>query len=166
VDEAYTRYGLTANRRGTYVAWFRAVAKKYPNKTAAAVLTDLVATTPGEEGKWFAAAKDAGLYDEAIRLAQCTPCDPRTLTRAACDFAEKKPAFAAKAGLAALHWLVLGYGYEITGADVWAAYSNTLKAAEMSGTREETRERIRQLVSTETFGERFVSEILARELGL
>lgn len=166
MDEAYTRYGLTANRRGTYVAWFRAVAKKYPNKTAAAVLTDLVATTPGEEGKWFAAAKDAGLYDEAIRLAQCTPCDPRTLTRAARDFAEKKPAFAAKAGLAALHWLVLGYGYEITGADVWAAYSNTLKAAEMSGTREETRERIRQLVSTETFGERFVSEILARELGL
>ena len=27
-DEAYRRYGLTANRKGTYLAWFRAVAKK------------------------------------------------------------------------------------------------------------------------------------------
>ena len=41
--------------------------------------------TPGEEGKWFAAAKDAGLYDEAIALARRTPTDPRTLARAARD---------------------------------------------------------------------------------
>jgi hypothetical protein len=29
-DEAYERYGLLANQAGTYAAWFRAVAKKYP----------------------------------------------------------------------------------------------------------------------------------------
>ena len=29
--------------------------------------------------------------------------------------------FATEAGLAALYWLVQGYGYEIAGADVWAA---------------------------------------------
>ena len=110
-------------------------------------------TTPGEEGKWFAAAKDAGLYDEAIALASRTPCDPRTLTRAARDHAEKNPAFAVGAGLLALHWLTEGYGYEITGADVWAAYGETMKAAEQQGSAAETRERIRTMVAGETFGE-------------
>src|SRR5690606_36175737 len=65
-DEAYERYGLLANQAGTYAAWFRAVAKKYPHKKPAEILDDLVAHTPGEEGKWFAAAKDAKLFDEAI----------------------------------------------------------------------------------------------------
>jgi len=33
------------------------VAKRYPHKQASEVLNDLVATTPGSEGKWFAAAR-------------------------------------------------------------------------------------------------------------
>ncbi len=166
VDEAYARYGLSANRAGTYLAWFRAVAKKYPHKAAAEVLADLVEATPGEEGKWFAAAKAAGLYDQAVELARRTPCDPRTLTRAARDFAQKNPAFAVEAGMAALHWLVAGYGYEITGADVRAAYEHTMKAAEHAGRHEEVRSRVRDVVASETFGERFVNRILGRELEL
>ncbi len=93
-EEAYKRYGLTANRAGTYLAWFRKVAKKYPSKPATEILEDLVALTPGEEGKWFAAAKDAGLFNQALELAGRTPCDPKTLSRAARDYAEKLPAFA------------------------------------------------------------------------
>lgn len=166
VDEAYQRFGLTANRAGTYLVTFRAVARKYPHKSPGAILADLVETTPGEEGKWFAAAKDAGLYEEALALASRTPCDPRTLTRAARDLAGEQPAFAVRAGLLALHWLIEGYGYEITGADVWAAYSETMKAAERGGSVPETRERIRRLVASETFGERFVRKILGRELGV
>ena len=165
-DEAYGRYGLVANQAGTYLAWFRAVAKKYPHKAKAEVLADLVAHTPGEEGKWFAAAKSAKLFDEAIELANRTPCSPQTLTRAARDFEEKNPAFALEAGLAALRWLVEGYGYEITGADVHAAYSHTMKAAERAGGADEPHARIRALVSRETFGERFVTRILGRYLGL
>lgn len=69
VEEAYRRYGLRANRGTTYLATFRAVTKKYPDKNRGEVLADLVTTTPGEEGKWFAAAKAAGLYDEALALA-------------------------------------------------------------------------------------------------
>jgi hypothetical protein len=42
------------------------VAKKYPDKPASVVLADLVRHTPGEEGKWFAAAKEAKLFDEAV----------------------------------------------------------------------------------------------------
>ena len=166
VEEAYRRYGLTANRAGTYLAWFRAVKKKYSHKEPREILADLVDETPGEEGKWFAAAKDAKLFEEAIALANRTPTDPRTLTRAARDFAEKNHDFAVEAGMAALRTLVLGYGYEITGADVWAAFSYTMKAAERQGSAEATRKRIRNLVASETFGERFVTKILGRELGL
>jgi hypothetical protein len=126
-----------------------------------------VASTPGDEGKWFATAKEeVGLFDEAIRLAKQTPCDPKTLTRAARDFADVRPEFAIEAGLAVLHWLVEGYGYEITSADVWAAYTETMKAAERAGRAGEARDRIRTLVTSETYGERFVTRTLGRVLGL
>jgi len=159
-DEAYQRYGLVANQAGTYLAWFRAVAKKYPHKTKAEVLADLVAHTPGDEGKWFAAAKSAKLFEDAIALANRTPCSPQTLTRAARDFEEKNPSFAIEAGMTALRWLVEGYGYEITSTDVLAAYSHTLRAADCAGVTDETKARIRELVSHETFGEHFVTRVL------
>lgn len=163
VEEAYARYGLRASRRGTYLATFRAVAKKYPHKPAEPILADLVKETPGEEGKWFAAAKELGLYDAAIQLARASPCDPKTLARAARDHAAQRPAFAIEAGHAALAWLVEGFGYEITSADVWMAYSATMKAAESLGRAAETRERIRQLAGSR---DSFVAQILGRELGL
>jgi len=165
-DEAYRRYGLTANQSETYLATFRAVAKKYAHKAAGEILADLVKTTPGEEGKWFAAAKDAGLYDDALALASHTPCDPKTLTRAARDYAEREPSFAVGAGLLALYWLVQGHGYKITGADVWDAYRATLAAADQHGSAAEVKERIRKLVAAEGAGERFVTKMLGRELGL
>lgn len=165
-DEAYERYGLEANRAGTYLAWFRAVAKKYPNKTRAEILSDLVDHTPGEGGKWFAAAKDAGLYEEALALATRTPCDPRTLTRAARDYADKVPAFALGSGLCAIHWLVQGYGYEITSVEVWAAYRETLKAAERHGSVQAVKDQIRKMVTAEGAGERLVARVLGRELGI
>lgn len=166
VDEAYTRYGLRASRASTYTAWFRSVCKKYPHKKASEVLDDLVTETPGEEGKWFAAAKDAKLFDEAIALANRSPCSPQTLTRAARDFEEKNPAFAIEAGMAALRWLVEGYGYEVTGLDVLNAYSHTMKAAQNAGCAEQTQKRIHALVASESFGERFVTKVLGRQLGL
>lgn len=164
--EAYRRYAFDANRGTTYLATYRAIVKKYPHKEPAKILRDLVASTPGEEGKWFAAAKEAGLYDEAIALARTTPCDPRTLARAARDLAAANPAFAIEAGMAALHWLVQGYGYDITSADVWAAYQATMSAAENAGRRDETRTRIRELVAGETLADRFLTRHLGRELGL
>jgi hypothetical protein len=64
--------------------------------------------------------------------------------------------------LAALRWLDAGYGYEITAADVWMAYSHTMKAAEHLGRCDGVRERIRGLVARESF----VFHVLGRELGL
>ena len=63
--------------------------------------------------------------------------------------------------MAALHWLVQGYGYEVTGLDVLNAYSHTMKAAENAGRVEEARRRIHELVAAETFGQRFVTQVRA-----
>jgi hypothetical protein len=70
-----------------------------------------------------------------------------------------------EAGLLALRWLVEGYGYEITGGDVWAAYRNTMQAAERNGTTVETRRRIEALVARVAPGG-FVARVLRREVGL
>ena len=165
--EAYERYGLTANRRTSNLATFRAVVRKYPHISEPEVLADLVAASPGEEGKWFAAAKEARLYDEALALATRSPGDPKTLTRATRDFIKVNPGFALGAGLIALHWLIEGYGYEISGADVWDAYLKTMAVADAVGKSAKIRGQIRAMVAagTPTAGS-FVREILGRELGL
>jgi hypothetical protein len=163
-DEAYRRYGVRA-RPGQHVPTTnRALAKRYPGKAPAELLGDLAASTPGEEGKWFAAAKEAGLHDEALDLATRAPTDPKTLTRAARDRAESRPAFALGAGLAALRWLAAGYGYEITGADVWSACANTMKAARAAGREAPVSAEVRTIVESDQTG--FVAKGIGRELGL
>lgn len=164
VEEAY-QIGLRAGPTGTYLATFRSLARKYPHKAPGTILADLVATTPGSEAKWFAAAKDAGLYDEALDLAGRSPCDPRTLTRAARDLADKQPSFALGSGLLAMHWLVRGHGYEIMGLDVLAAYDAVMKAAEHAGRVDGTRQVVREMVATEAPGG-FVARILGSDLAL
>lgn len=163
VEQAYRRYGLRAARAGTYVATVRAVAKNYPHMSPRQILADLVKTTPGDEGKWFAAAKTLGFYGTAIELARASPCDPRTLARAARDHAATQPEFAIEAAVAALEWLVAGYGYEITSADVWMAYQAAMQAAEQLDCSGATKDRILQ-VATKKYG--FVEQVLGRELGL
>jgi hypothetical protein len=165
LDEAYSRYGLRSSRRGTYLATFRALAKKYPHKDARELLTDLAATTPGDEAKWFAAAKEVGLYDEALALASSGPCDPKTLTRASRDYLAAEPAFALEAGLLAIRWLAAGYGYEITGVDVWSAYDNTMKAAEKSDRVGATQARLKEIVLVAGAGS-YVAGVLRKELDL
>ncbi len=164
-DEAYRRYALEANQGTTHLATFRAMARKYPHKPHAEILRDLVASTPGAEGKWFAAAKDAGLFDMAIELATRSPTDPRTLTRAARDFAEKQPEFALAAGLAALRWISLGYGYEITGSDVLDTYAALKQAAAgAGGTAQRVNEQVREMIAGAQPASEFLRSVLARHL--
>jgi hypothetical protein len=164
-DEAYRRYAIEANQGTTNLAAFRAIAKKYPNKQPEETLRDLVASTPGAEGTWFAAAKDVGLFDMAIELASNSPTDPRTLTRAARDYAEKQPGFAFAAGLIALHWISLGYGYDITGADVLDAYSAVTQVAVNAGVPvQEVNEQIRDMIASNQPGNPLMKTILAPHL--
>lgn len=166
-EEAYRLYALTAHRCETYLAWFRAVCRKYPHREPARILRDLIQQTPGAEHKWFAAARDAKLFDEAIALANRCPCSPQTLVRAARDFADTNPRFALEAGLAGLRWLARGYGPPVTGPDVLQAYSFTMKAAANAGCSVEALQRIRKFVAGgDTGGGRLMAQVLGRQLGL
>jgi hypothetical protein len=162
---AYRRHGLKANQATTHAAWFRAVLRKYPERKPADVLDDLVAETPGEEGKWFAAAKDAKLFDRAIALANLTPCSPQTLTRAARDFAQTNPTFALEAGVTAIRWIAEGHGYDITALDVHSAYTFTINAARRAGRADEIRLLIKRYAADGRLHD-FMATVLGPELGL
>jgi hypothetical protein len=162
--EAYDRYALEANRYSTYLATFQAITSKYPQIEPKAILDNLVDRTSGDEGKWFVAAKSAGLLAEAAELARTSPCDPKTLTRAARDFATSKPEFARSVGLAALQWLLRGYGYELTAQDVVDALNHTLEAARHNSTEADTVRRIQLLVHQNPRAERTIVALLRRRL--
>jgi len=159
-EEAYRRYGLRAHTAGSYAATFRAVTKQYPDRAAREVLDDLVGTTPGIEGKWFAAAKDAGFFDYAITLAQSSPVDPKTLARAARDFAESESEFAVEAGILAVEGFANGLGFEVTGADVAMAYSGAMNAATTLGRSAEIRQRLADVLRRDGVGAAFVRQAL------
>tara|TARA_R100000005_G_scaffold18672_2_gene7878 strand:- start:23674 stop:24888 length:1215 start_codon:yes stop_codon:yes gene_type:complete len=163
-DDAYRRYGLRAAQDNSYLARFRAVAKRYPMIAPEDILADLIKTTPGEEGKWFATAKDLKLYKLALQLADQSPCEPKTLTRAARDFLETEPEFALGAAMAALRWLNEGWGYEVKGIDVIDAYELALAAAERAHI-DDVLDQIRTLLDqTKGVGNAFVRQSLARRL--
>ena len=147
-DEAYRRYGLSAAVGNSYIARFRSVAKRYPMKDKLQILSDLIAATPGEEGKWFATAKELGFYDLALELANRSPCDPKTLTRAARDYLDSEPKFALGSAIAALRWLSEGWGYDVTSVDVVEAYDRAMDAAAKLNMVDDVNERIRQLAET------------------
>lgn len=159
-EEAYRRYGIRAPTGGSYAAAFRAVTTRYPHRAAREVLADLVATTPGMEGKWFAAAKDAGFLDEAIALARRSPADPKTLARAARDFAKSEPEFAAEAGLLAIDGFANGLGFEVTGMDVVVAHAGTMQAATQLGRSADVHRRLAELLRREGASAAFVREVL------
>lgn len=167
VDEAYARFAVEATYTTTNLATFKAVAKKYPGIPKETILRDLVASQPGQEGKWFAAAKDSGLFELAIELANKSPADPRTLIRAARDFAVKQPAFAMAAGMTALTGIIRGYGYDITGIDVLDAYAAVMLAAGAMGVDEATvKENVRLAITASGVGGMFVQRVLAHQLAM
>ncbi len=160
-EEAYQRYGLSAAVGNSYIARFRAVAKRYPMKDKSQILSDLIAMTPGEEGKWFATAKDLKLYDLALELANQTHCDPKALTRAARDFLDSEPVFALGSAMAALRWLSEGWGYEVTSVDVVEVYDQAMDAAARLDNIDDVTERIRQLVeASDNASTQFVRQAL------
>ncbi|MDZ4834209.1 MAG: hypothetical protein SGJ27_10570 [Candidatus Melainabacteria bacterium] len=167
IDEAYQHYAIAANQENSYLSTYRAIAKKYSGSIQKQqILTDLIEASPGEEGKWFAAAKELGLLDLAAELARKGPCDPKTLSRAARDHVESNPMFAIDVGLAALSWLFKGYGYEMTSADVRAAYDPTMKAARAIGTEEQVHGKISEAVRLGLTENNWVAGILAPDFEL
>jgi len=110
-DEAYRSYGLGAANGTTNLAIYRCLIRAYPERDPRQVLLDLIETR-GDQGKWFAAAKDAGFFDIAIACAGAYGADPSTLVRAARDFQSKEPKFAPTVALLALSSRLNGGGYD------------------------------------------------------
>ncbi len=98
--EAFNQYALLANQANTHLATFRALAKKYPKLAKDRLPNHLIASTPGEPGKWFATAKTLKLFDQATRLDWASPYDPKTLNRAVRDHLKIQPNFAMQCALA------------------------------------------------------------------
>ena len=163
-EEAYQTYALMVNRGATNLTTFRSIVKKYPMKDRHEILEDLIESTPGEEGKWFATAKSLGLLPLALKLAHQSPCEQKTLNRAARDYLDKNPKFALGVSIASLHWLAEGWGYEITGSDVYSAYDYAMQAAEHLGIVDQVKADIEKIVRADKSPGMLVKEILGRHL--
>lgn len=163
-EEAYRRFALSVTTATTNLARYRALAKKYPQKDSGQILQDLIASTPGEEGKWFATAKSLAQFELAASLAYASPVNIQTLNRAARDFIEKRPSFSLDVALASLKWLAAGQFYEIMGLDVYDSIRYALDASEKVGAREETILRLKSLVHAPDT-DSFVREQIIASLG-
>jgi hypothetical protein len=160
--EAFDQYALLANQAKSNLATFRALAKKYPELAPEKLLGHLIASTPAEPGKWFATAKTLKLFDRAIALAWASPCDPKTLTRAARDHLARQPDFAMQAALAALHWISMGHGYELTGLDAMEAHRLAAEGARVTQQIGQAQATIEQVLAAE----RPMSAWMRRSLGM
>lgn len=160
VDEAYG-YALTSESKTTNLATFRAIAKKYPDKDRRDILNDLIERS-GDNGKWFATAKQIGEFDLAIELISEHPCDPLTINRAARDFQDKNSTFALKCALSSLHWMAEGYGYELTGLDVLNAFGYAMEIAKRHNIADQVMGDIKKIIEGDTTG--FVKRILEQKV--
>jgi hypothetical protein len=160
--EAFNQYALLANQANSNLSTFRALKKKYPELAQEKLLGYLVSSSPGEPGKWFATAKTLKLFEQATRLAWASPCDPKTLNRAARDHLKTQPDFAMQCALASLHWMSMGHGYELTGMDVQDAHRMAIEAASITQQNEQVHATIGQIFTPD----RPMSVWMKRFLGL
>ena len=160
--EAYARHAIDANQANSKLATFRAITKKYPEIAPDQLLSDLIQSMPGDEGKWFATAKALKRFELATALAWRSPCDPKTLTRAARDHLASQPTFAAEVALAALHWISMGHGYDLTAMDAREAHRFALDAAQSVDHSQQIESRLNQVLSED----RPMTPWLRRALGM
>jgi len=104
----------------------------------------------GDRGKWFAAAKDAGHFDIALECAATGTTEPKTLIRAARDFAESRPKFAAQVALQAVESLLEGWGYEPDPMDITEAYDHLIRAARNCEATERAHAAVEELLARQT----------------
>jgi hypothetical protein len=156
--EAYEKYGLTANESSTGLATFRRIAKKYPAIEPRRILLDL-AESSGDHGRWFAAAKDAGMLDLALHFAQTGSTDPRTLSRAARDLIETDACFCLHVGRIALRRMADGCVFDLTGLDVMDACTHFIKAAEKLGVAEDARREVLSMAANAKQGSTFANAL-------
>lgn len=165
-ERAFLTYGFQANLTTTFLATYRALCRKYPMIEARKILVHCIERTPGEEGKWFAAARHAGFLDVALHLATEHRTEPKTLITAARDHAKAYPEFTVHVGLAALRNLDAGYSYdEPSPSEVLSAYDIVMTAAEAIGKSDEVTKVLRAWLGQLKAGG-VVRTVLGRKLGM
>jgi hypothetical protein len=164
-EEAYRRFALPHASGATYLATWRALARRYPERQGREVLVDLIAAR-GQKGKWFAAAKAAGDLDLALECAADHEAEPSALVRAARDFQESDPRFAASVALAAVDHLLSGRGYEPKPADMEAAMAHLRAAAERLGVLDEARRTIEVMLTPSRSRDLVMERALGRMMSL
>jgi hypothetical protein len=131
-EEAYRRFGLPSASGNTWLAMWRDLVKRYPERDPREVLEDLI-EWHGRKGKWFAAAKSAGYLDIALDCAAAPEAAPATLIRASRDFAASEPVFATRVALHAVAHLLAGRGYDASPRDIDAAIDHAMAASRAAG---------------------------------
>lgn len=129
-EEAYRRFGLPSAFGNTWLAMWRDLVKRYPDRDPRGILEDLIALH-GRKGKWFAAAKTAGYLDIALDCAADAEAAPATLIRSARDFASKDPDFATQVALHAIAHLLAGRGFDATPLDIDEALGHLMTASRL-----------------------------------
>jgi len=148
-DEAYRKYALCQRRERTYLAQYKSIVKKYPERDPRQILLDLIEWS-GDKSAWFASARQAGFLDIARDCAYSGFPEPKTLIRAARDTVRTAPQFAADIALRAIDLLLQGYGYEMTTADIAEAYEHLTAACDSLDARTWGLDQVRRLLRPET----------------
>ena len=162
VEEAYRCFGLPHARGNTWLAMWRDLVRRYPDRDARALLEDLIALH-GRKGKWFATARTAGYLDIALDCAAEPEAEPATLIRAARDFAVKDPAFAAQVALQAIGHLRAGRGYEPAPGDIDTAVEHLMAASQRIGRTDEALQALRRVARAD-HGDRVLTQRLRDRL--
>ena len=160
-DEAYARYRLSGGRGSTYVAIWRDLVKRYPERDPREILVDLI-EMHGNRGKWFAAAKDAGCFDIALQCAADLNVEPATLVRAARDFRDRDPTFAANVALQAIEHYLAGRGYEPSPRDAEAAMSHLHHSAQYAGKLGWAHQMLERLLADKTGKDLLMHDLFSR----
>jgi hypothetical protein len=164
-EEAYRRFAFVAHARQNCLQTFKGLVRVYPEVGPSALLADLLAASPGHEGRWFATACALRFHELAAELATRSPSDPRTLCRHGQERLDADPEFAHAVALAALKWIAAGHGVEISGDDVFAAYDLARAAGERLGVGERTRGQVWVALDQPTAAAAWAQQLLRPEVG-
>ncbi|WP_101069211.1 hypothetical protein [Roseovarius salinarum] len=160
-EEAYRRFGLPSAAGNTWLAMWRDLVKRYPERDPREVLEDLIAWH-GRKGKWFAAAKSAGYLDIALDCAAAPEAAPATLIRASRDFAASEPVFATRVALHAVAHLLAGRGYDASPRDIDAAIDHAMVASRAAGEAAWATEELRALAGRGASDDHMAGRLRAR----
>lgn len=160
-DEAYRRFGLPSASGNTWLAMWRDLVKRYPDRDAREILESLIALH-GRKGKWFAAAKTAGYLDIALDCASDHGAAPATLIRAARDFADENPVFAAQVALRAVAHLLAGHGFDASPVDIDKAINHIVATSQRIDGRAWILDELRQMAKRYAGDDPMASRLRAR----